>query len=683
MRENNDTNGLTVLPASVGPAHDDVGITAAPVTVEIGQWYWVKAQEEKWNATDKKYRTVEYEWLGCIVNLGSNYLKIQGPSGRNSSYAARIHFDNFWTSLRFEPNPEAALREKVEYYQFIANGYMNEVRAITARLGVSTQTKLGQPQASKGDNALMILSGQRHLDDYKNALARAESKELPELFEAIKNANESAAAWMAASALPMEAMAKGMQGTIGEIKDRIFNVSLYAGLMESIVKVRDGEPAPFHEKLRVMQRMFYMDEECLLNYRHGGMSFEKIEQFDAWLAEDDNLNRVLPSPRCLIAMRVRRNVRELEWDGSIRSLFINMNMRESDKATFLYIRNGDQLYRLSNDLDFGSSIFPDRGAFDPSRPSMVKMFASSVDQIISRDDYDERVKVEKERKRLEAKWKKENPEAEWRAANPDASKSFGYAYANPHRGNHNNFNPKEWAPFDPSNVYFDDISDKFAAEMKQHNRIALIIQGLFDRSECLHPHPPVKVWSPTSFAASIELVYDGANVLHDGDAPDFEAYRERCNASLDSDSVVIGQDLYWQEKEAEKECRRRENDWRDKSEYRPKLFKPRGNDGPGYMARMAEWKPRSRMAKFTWHRERQTSGGPYSHQRYGDPLFTSINVPADRLFNVSAYKPGDYRQFFQDSRTRASYLKWAPLLLAAEEYHAGGKDLTVQDPVKE
>ena len=658
---------------------DDVGINASPVTIATGQWYWVKSTHNEWDKETQSHHPVEFEWLGCIMHVGSNYLQMKGPADGRGTYTDRIHFDDFWTTLRFEPNPEAALRDKVEHYQAIANGHMNEVKAITARLGVSKQTKLGEAQASKGDNALMVLSGQSHLDDYKNALVRAESKELPELFEAIKRANESVVAWMTASAFPMEAMAAGMKGAIGEIKDRIFSVSLYAGLMENIVKCRDGEPAPFHEKLHVMQRMFYMDEECLLNYRHGGMRFDQIEQFDEWIAQDDNLSRVLPFPRCLIAMRVRRNERDIEWDGSIRSLFIKMGMREAEKSTFLYIRNGDQLYRLENDLDFGTRIFPDRGAFDPSRPSMVKMFGTRVDQIISRDDYDERVIAENERKALSAKWKKENPKAEWEAANPKCV----YEWGDPHRNKGIDFRPSEWAPFDPSNVYFDDISNKFTEEMKEHNRIALIIQGLFDRSEILHPHPAVKVWSPSSFAASIELVYDGANVLHAGEAPDFEAYRQRCNASLNADSVVIGQDIYWQEKEAEKECARRDRDWRNSNESRPTRYQPRGNDGPGYIAHMAEWKPRARNAKFSWHRERQSGGFDAAFgQRYGDPIYTSIIVPADRLFNVSAYRPGDYLQFFQDSRTRATYLKWAPMLLAAEEYHAG-RDLAVQRPVPE
>ena len=45
----------------------------------------------------------------------------------------------------------------------------------------------------------------------------------------------------------------------------------------------------------------------------------------------------------------------------------------------------------------------------------------------------------------------------------------------------------------------------------------------------------------------------------------------------------------------------------------------------------------------------------------------------------SAYTPGDYRQFFADPRTRAEYLKWAPLLLEAEEWWAGNRRLGGDD----
>jgi hypothetical protein len=47
---------------------------------------------------------------------------------------------------------------------------------------------------------------------------------------------------------------------------------------------------------------------------------------------------------------------------------------------------------------------------------------------------------------------------------------------------------------------------------------------------------------------------------------------------------------------------------------------------------------------------------------------------SNAVLNVSAYKAGDFKIFYADPRTRAEYLKWAPLLLAAEDYVAGKKD---------
>lgn len=69
---------------------------------------------------------------------------------------------------------------------------------------------------------------------------------------------------------------------------------------------------------------------------------------------------------------------------------------------------------------------------------------------------------------------------------------------------------------------------------------------------------------------------------------------------------------------------------------------------------------------FEWSRRRQIYH-PYKQ----DKIDVSLTVPVDQLFNVSAYKPGDYKRFFNDPRSREKYLEWAPTLLLAEEIHAG------------
>jgi hypothetical protein len=55
---------------------------------------------------------------------------------------------------------------------------------------------------------------------------------------------------------------------------------------------------------------------------------------------------------------------------------------------------------------------------------------------------------------------------------------------------------------------------------------------------------------------------------------------------------------------------------------------------------------------------------------YEGGLKTHFKCSDKKVLNVSAYTPGDFLQFYEDPRTRADYLQWAPLLLAAEDWHA-------------
>jgi hypothetical protein len=99
-----------------------------------------------------------------------------------------------------------------------------------------------------------------------------------------------------------------------------------------------------------------------------------------------------------------------------------------------------------------------------------------------------------------------------------------------------------------------------------------------------------------------------------------------------------------------------------------------GNPGPGLFTVVREWQPRARRAKFRWERT-QLRHGQRDHE-VGD----SITVQQGALLNISVYRPGDYKQFFQDHRTRAKYLQWAPLLLAAEDSYGGRLTPSMKGP---
>jgi len=624
--------------------------------VEQGQWYWVP--DKYWDSERQGY--VEYEWLGCVTKIGSNFVEIHEPSspGGGSSYT-RVHADNFFEKVRFEPDHERVIEEKVNYHKMMATKHMHEVRAITARLGVAQTARLGVQHDTTGT---AVVAGSNDIKAYENALIKAKNEDLPALFKAIETENKNVAKWMSAEALAIKASLGNLEGVIKEIDDRIFNVSLYAGLTENVVTCCDGKPADINEKLRVMQRRMYMDEECLANYKAGGMEFKHIEEFDAWMSIPENRDRLLPFQRCLIAMRVRRSVKHREWDGSIADLFIRFRLEQSDKLTFLYIRNGEQVHRLNCDLEFSDLIFPNKSDFDPSSPMMVRMFCDRVDRMISVYEWEQMIVDDDRRKAENEAWKIANPKETW-----DEKANGLWSWGMPH-SSWSGFNRSEWKPFDSSNVYFDEILETVNEEVKKYNRIAVIIQGLFDRSMILHPHHPVKTWTGEGFNAAIELVYDGAATLHFGEAPDFEAYRAKCNKSLKVGSLVIGQEYYWLKKEGERESRRLDNTYSNRSEYRPETHRPYGNPGPGYITRLKEL-TRTGTARFMWQRTKQ------SHRNYGEKANCNLSVPVSNLFNVDAYKLGDFKQFFQDYRTRVEYLQWAPLLLAAEEYHSGTKTI--------
>jgi len=623
--------------------------------IEVGQWYWVKdirtAKDENGNCVEDKngeWKEEEYKWFGCVVNIGSNYIEVEGPWRNNSGHKCRIHIDEFYDECEFESDPQGVILKNSQETQEKLRIKMNEINELSKRLGVTPSKSL--PQSSTG-YALVPLNGQDNIGLYKRDLIKARDKELPVLFEELKELNYDLAMWLSAESVSMKTMANQMEKSIDLVSDRIFHVELYAGLTEKIERIKEGKPADISEKLHLMQRRCYMDEECLVDYQAGGMTFQKIEEFDRWLMRIKNLNRILPFPRCMVSFRVRRDKKEREEN---LNPYINLNLEEEDKTTFLYVRNGGNVYRINSSLDFGEKLFPDSSEFHPGEKVWAKLFGNKVETLISDREYQDRKKEEKEANKLYDKWEKENPEKHY-FHNPYRDKSS--------RGWGSNISG--FKPCDDTNVYFDDIKKHIEQEAKQYNRIALIIQGLYDRSQILHPHSKVILWNQEGFQSAVKLVYDHDKALVAGDKPDFEAYRSRLNASLKIGSIVVGQQDFWRRKEAKKENKRQEGDWRIKNPSHYIQFSPYGNPGPGLIAKIVKY-TKTKKCTFKWERER------VRYTYYNDSkIECSISISSEFLLNIDAYEKDDYKQFFNDPRTRQEYLKWAPLLLAAEDCIAG------------
>jgi len=634
---------------------------------EVGQWYWVKDDDEDDEKPDR--------WLGCVVWLGSNYIKIEGLSG-----AIRIHVNNFDNRCEVESDPDSYIDGRIKHYSDKVAQLMGRVKELTSRLGVAPSPMLAAGSETK---ALALIGGGADMGDYKAALVKAKDEQLPDLFKEIERNNTAMADWMTAKVIPLKAQARGMKGSIKTIEDRIFNVELYAGLTEQVTQIAEGNPAELSTKIHLLQRQCYMDEECLADYQTGGMDFNGIEWFDRWICTPRNLERILPFERCIVSFQVRRNkkIREMV---SLRDLLRIVGMEEADEQTFLYIRNGQQVFRMSTELEFGGELFPDldRRHFDGGKLwADTRWGGSDIRSIITDDqlqglkeDYARAVKKYDDKQRA---WDEalKTPEAQQRAEDQglDEPDDSCVDLCWPGHGWIDN-EAEKYTPFTPDNVYYDDIAGKLKRDIDHHNRIALIFQGLLDRSPVLHPHPPWQIWTNDGFESALTLIYDESRALSDGPTPDFEAYRAELNKSLKSGSVVVGQDEAWLISEGKKESRRLDRDYNYRGDYRPTRHRPHGNPGPGLIARILKFGKRSRKATFAWDRERSDWRGDKE-----DKIRTTFSCSDSALLNVEAYRPGDFHKFFDDPRTRQDYLKWAPLLLEAEEYHAGNRK--VWEPV--
>lgn len=637
--------------------------------IELGDWYWFKHQgdSEKWGGFE--------EILCCVIDVGSNYAKIEHPCTDGYHWKHRVHFSEWDARCRYESSPQTYFDQWANEEKKSISRINAEIADICARLGVEPTKK--RITESQSGGSLSLVSRAVDTNEYKAALIKAKETDLPALFKQIKEHSGELTRWMLASSLSMSAKCGDLKEAIEVINDRIFTVSIYAGLTESVELVREGDPAGMGEKLRLMQGKLFMDEECLLNYSHGGMEFKDICEFDAWLAKPVNFSRILPHARCMVAFQVRRHEKHREGDGTLQTAWINFELAKMDEITFLYIRNGERMYRLNTDIDFGDELFADRDEFDFTEPMMINDSDSNHPTMPIREFNERRKTYLKERlafKKKRKRWKEQHELfKQWQEANPDAEENdsrIEHEFCSPFPPSWpwHGFDPRHWKPLDDSNVYVDDVNDRIRKQANHYNRIATLIQGLLDRSETLHPHPPVKLWTEKGFESFIELIFDHDRTLYDGpEPPSWEEYKSKCNASIGVGSIVTGQDeFYWASLP-------RETDRQSYRSHIPYRY-TEGNPGPGQIAVIPEWSSRSKKATFRWIQTRYI----YRTARYehsGDTDFNrSISVPVDQLFNISGYKPGDYKRFLNDPRTRRDYYKWAHLLLTAEEYYAGNLD---------
>lgn len=151
---------------------------------------------------------------------------------------------------------------------------------------------------------------------------------------------------------------------VTEIERGITSLKLYTGDGVNVVPVRDGADAPTSEPLTIMQRKLAMDEELAVWVDvENDFDCSSQEQFFVHLATDDQLlQQILPTPRCVVSMQVTR--RSVSYSEKM-SPFERIARDIENKLVFLLVRNGQNV----------SVVY----SSEPSHEAAIRLFPTEAD----------------------------------------------------------------------------------------------------------------------------------------------------------------------------------------------------------------------------------------------------------------------------------------------------------------
>jgi len=589
---------------------------------KLGEWYWVKLRVDEYDSCSIRGKTRIKRWkknkkpkfeevLLCASALGSNYVDFSCPVDERSHHFERIHNNDLYERIvRPEPNWKAILNQR------IADKQAELQDAVKALADVWESADLLPQAASNEPPSLLPATTRADPKIMKQRLLAIKKHKYPKAKENVEQITKELVGLHEAMVLPQQAQFERMKDGMEEIDNRLFALHLYGGFDELIKQIAEGEPAPAETPVTVRQMMRFMDEETLWDYDKGGMNFEKLADFDKWAVKPENLNRLAPEPRCVVALRVRRHEKDYGWPADIAGYMEMEAKRKKDMETYLLIRNGQQVYRIATEVDFSPRLVPFRAEF---HKPLVK-----TDEWYDWDSHDQ--------KRTER-------------------------------------------VVTPADLEYDEHMKKRKDEVRHYNRVIFLLQGLLDRSKVFAPHPPVNLSDGQDVQRYLAIKYDEEDGLPSARPPVWAEYRDQLNATIKKGSWVwCG--TYEDDKRT---IYNRFGHWkRPKYGYdaaRRPLVCQVFSVAKDRKTVVLRW-PLGERTKTEWviDKSRPVPNKPgYFYQKSVEHKLPTRHgrqqVKMEEVFAVEAYTPGDYKKFLCDAYLKGAYLDWAPQLLNAEKWH--------------
>lgn len=171
-----------------------------------------------------------------------------------------------------------------------------------------------------------------------------------ELLEKKRNEIEILNRFMEAKQNQLSNLVSNLNDQVRQVKKVIAIIELYMGINEEIVQIIEGPHAPIETPISFRQLVLHMDEEVAIT-KDQGIDFYQIDKFDKWMIK--NYKTILPEEKCIVVARPRRNKKRYDENE-----LVNSNMNDGNFSTYVLIRNGANVYRLTTDQNIYPYLFP-------------------------------------------------------------------------------------------------------------------------------------------------------------------------------------------------------------------------------------------------------------------------------------------------------------------------------------
>ncbi|CAH7411069.1 hypothetical protein VCHA53O466_50254 [Vibrio chagasii] len=199
------------------------------------------------------------------------------------------------------------------------------------------------------------LMNQQHLGEVVTVYAREKKGELQDVMANVFSIKEE-------EAKAIIGQASNMMDSVGDVESKLEQLTLYMGDNVTVHKIVDGKESSNLSKVTLFSTMIYADEEMLTHdiFSEGDFDHWEFEAFYKRLQDErEFMERILPTERCVVVVRPRRNQRYYS-----ECPFTNQAMNNGNFDSIMLVRDGELVSAIYSTITYQQQMFPTQAEMD-------------------------------------------------------------------------------------------------------------------------------------------------------------------------------------------------------------------------------------------------------------------------------------------------------------------------------